>query len=93
MKKHIIKTTILSVSAVLLLSACSTNQERVGSSAIASDASASEIKAHEKYTEHVKKAKKRNKRVKLKKKEDTTTNTFCFKDNHSIHYRVEERCK
>jgi len=93
MKKNIIKTTILSISAVLLLSACSNNQEKMNlSKAIASDATESEIKRHEAYLDHIKKVKKRKKRVALKKKE-INLDKFCFKDNHSIHYRAEERCK
>ena len=93
MKKQFIKTTLLSVSTVLLLAACSANQENVSrSNAIASDATKSELKSYEKFEDRVKKAKKRKKRISYKKKE-LKQQGFCFKDSRSIHYRAEERCK
>lgn len=97
-----LKSIVLGLSASLLLTACAGTQEKISStdaakahSEIASDATAAEIKQHEKYVEHlahVKQAKKRNKRVNITKK-PVDLEKFCFQDNLSIHYRAEERCK
>ena len=92
----IIKGAVVGLSAALLLTACSNDQAKVSTpvmhdSAIASDATSNEIKVHEKYKMHLKKTKKA-KKVKLKKAKVNLAK-FCFKDNHSIHYKAEERCK
>ena len=46
-----------------------------------------------KKKEHIELTKtKKRKKIKLKKKK-IDLKKFCFKDNRSIHYRIEERCK
>jgi uncharacterized protein YcfL len=100
-----IKGITIGLSAALLLTACSTKQEpqvapvkaeveapaKAVKQNIASDATAAEVKAHDEYVAKAKE-KKRRKKVRLKK-EKIDLDKFCFKDNHSIHYRAQERCK
>ncbi len=88
-----VKTIILGLSASLLLTACTTTQDKVSAShSMASDATSAEMKHHDETVAHFKKVKKRKKRLALKKQK-VDLNKFCFKDNHSIHYKVQERCK
>ena len=99
----ILKGAVVGLSAALLFTACSSDQAKVSTPAkaeahktmktgMASDATAEEMKAHAIHNAHVKKAKKRKKRTNLKKPK-VNIDKFCFKDNHSIHYKAEERCK
>ncbi len=39
------------------------------------------------------KSKHKKRKAKFKSKEKIDLKKFCFKDNRSIHYRTEERCK
>jgi major membrane immunogen (membrane-anchored lipoprotein) len=39
------------------------------------------------------KAKYKKKKSRFKSKEKIDLKKFCFKNNHSIHYRAEERCR
>lgn len=98
----IVKGVVVGLSAALLLTACSSKQETVSAPAkadmhksmdrtMASDATASEIKAHDAYETHIKKLKKR-KKINLKQPKVNLAK-FCFKDNSSIHYKANERCK
>lgn len=103
----ITKSIVAGLAASLLLTACSSKQENMDATkmettkkvvmtkemahSIASDATQQEIQQHVKYEKHIKKVKKR-KKVKLKK-EKIDLKKFCFKDNHSIHYKAQERCK
>jgi uncharacterized lipoprotein YajG len=99
----ITKNIVVALTAALLLTACSNDQEKVTTpkkvkavkkvvnNAIAVDATPSEIKHQEEYVAHVKKVKKR-KKVKLRKAK-INLKKFCFKDNRSIHYKLQERCK
>ncbi|MCK5110105.1 MAG: hypothetical protein KAQ94_01200 [Arcobacteraceae bacterium] len=93
---RILKGAAVGLTAALLLAGCTTTQEKVSAPeidrAIASDATASEIKKHSEYVQHIKSVKKKKKRVTLKKVKVDLDN-FCFKDDHSIHYRAEERCR
>ena len=98
MTKSILKGITVSLAATLLLTACSSDQEKVNVPAVktvergmSSEPTVSEVKKHDKYVAHVKKVKKR-KKVKLKKLK-VDLKKFCFKDNHSIHYKYQERCK
>ena len=91
----IIKVVVATLSATLLLTACSSNQEKVslthGRVDIATDATEAEIQEHNEFVARIKKAKKRKKI--MHKKHKTDSKKFCFKDNRSIHYRAANRCK
>ena len=102
MVKTVLKSITVSLTAALLLTACSSDQEKVTTPKVkaskvvedrgmAADATSSEVKKHDEYVAHIKKVKKK-KKVQLKKLK-VDLKKFCFKDNHSIHYKFEERCK
>ena len=90
MKKNL-KNIVLSLSAILLLSACSAKNHNMHDPEIASDATAEEIQIQKEYKAHIKKIKKNKKHRAKKAKVDLKK--FCFKDSRSVHYKSEERCK
>lgn len=90
----IVKGVVVTLSAALLLTACS-SKEKVsmthGTPDMATDATTTEVQKHNAYVAHIKKVKKRKKIVLKEQKIDLKK--FCFKDNHSIHYKANERCQ
>jgi len=60
---------------------------------IAKDATEQEIKRELEYESHLQKVEKHKKKKKHSKKRVVDLKKFCFKDNTSIHYRKNERCK
>lgn len=96
----IVRGVVVSLTATLLLTACSSSQEKVSApkkvevkhdESMALDATVQEVKKHDEYVAHIKKVKKK-KKIRLKKQK-IDLKKFCFKDNHSIHYKSQERCK
>lgn len=91
----ITKTIVLGLTAAFLLTACSNDQEQLNTpthAVIAADATKAEIQHEKEYIEHAKAKKKRKKRNSVNKQK-IDLKKFCFKDNTSIHYKSNERCK
>jgi len=96
----ILKNTVLGLATALLLSACTGDQEKVetpakteaSSKSGASDATAEELHKQAIHAGYAKKTKKKR-RLKQKNKKINKPVKFCFKDNRSIHYKAQQRCK
>ncbi len=97
MKKLITSSLLLAV----IFAGCATDKKSVETpkitSAIASDATESEIEKEVKYEKHIEKVKKRKSRQKRLRtnsdKKVVDLKKFCFKDSKSIHYKANQRCK
>ena len=97
MKKLVTSSLLLAV----IFAGCATDKKSVETpkitSAIASDATKTEIKEEVEYEKHIEKVKKRKSRLKrLRKHSDKKVvdlDKFCFKDSKSIHYKANQRCK
>ncbi len=100
----ILKNTVLGLATALLLSACTGDQEKVETPAKteastksvnkagASDATTEELHKQSIHAAYAKKNKKKR-RLKQKNKKVNKPVKFCFKDNRSIHYKAQQRCK
>jgi len=93
-----LKGVVVGLTVALLLTACSTDQEKVNvakkvksTNSIATNATKSEIASKIAYESRVKKMKKKKNKFISKAKIDLKK--FCFKNSRSIHYRAKERCK
>jgi ABC-type uncharacterized transport system auxiliary subunit len=85
--KRIIKSTAIGLTAIFLLTGCFDKQEQIKTPEVKH-----KTKVEDKSYHHVVKKKKKKKKVILKKKK-VDLKKFCFKNNHSIHYRSSERCR
>ncbi len=96
MVKKILKGAIVTLTTTLLLTACAGSQENIQHSKVAHsgtehsevlDASNEHTTSRQsRYSRLLKKARREAKAEKI------VLRKYCFKNNHSIHYRVQERC-
>ena len=86
-RKKIIKSTAIGLTTVILLTGCFDKQEQVKVPVLKHKSKVDKNNFH-----HIIKKKKKKKKVILKKQK-IDLKKFCFKNNHSIHYRSNERCR
>ncbi len=91
MTKTILKGTTVTLTTMLLLTACAGNQENIqpSSDKLSEATTSSNNHTTTKQGRYSKLLKKAQYEAKAKK---IALRKFCFKDNHSIHYKAKERC-